>query len=170
MQALTFPTNAFLHSSQDICQPWRVLKQYQFPGPLRDFSSQRKIYTRISALFSSCFVPELARAHCLQQSYMPMMVENHSETRTTQREICREKLSCSRPTPCMEAGFCTALVCPTMFLTGRWAGPSQHWVSSGFFHSLPSLVPLCTCARPYPIPHSLSPTWCRPLPSTHFSS
>lgn len=78
MQALTFPTNSFLHGSQDICWPWRVLKQCEFPGPLCGFSSWRKIYARISALFSSCFVPALACAHCLQGNRVPIMVETQS--------------------------------------------------------------------------------------------
>lgn len=60
MQALTFPTNAFLCSSQDICWPWRVLKQCRFPGPLCGSSSYRKIDARISARFSSRFVLALA--------------------------------------------------------------------------------------------------------------
>lgn len=57
MQALTFPTNAFLHSPRDICWPWRALKQCGFPGPRCGFSSYRKIYSRIF-VFQWIFFPQ----------------------------------------------------------------------------------------------------------------
>lgn len=68
MQALTFPTNAFLRSPRDICWPWRASKQCGFPGPLCGFSSYRKIYARIFVF--QCFVfffsPVLECVRCLQ--------------------------------------------------------------------------------------------------------
>lgn len=164
-QALTFPTNAFLRSSQDICWPWRVLKQCGFPGPLCGFSSYRKIYARISALFSSCFVLVLAHVHYACRE--PITVQSHGEIRWFRGRYTGTSYLASEQCPVwrdVSAQQEFTLLC---FLHKLGGFLSTVGLLRGFLTLSP-----CQSLLLYHIPSNTtcSLTCCRLLPSTHIFS